>query len=289
VALAIDSQPPKSWDYLNNTDRGPSMSNSHKLLLASVALCTITSTAFAADLPTKKGPPPAPVAAPFSWTGFNVGLQGGFGWGVEHDNLSVTDFELAGDQFSASSVLGGVHVGYDQQFGSFVLGVRGEFDASDLHGATTAAHVVSGGSCVEGCTVTVASLAFRNTWQAFLLGRAGFAFDRLLVYATGGLAIADDQERIAASEGFYNSYPGTPTEIFGVWTGSQTKTLVGGAIGLGAEYALGDHWSFGAEWRYANFGKGDYSAVSSLKGQPTVNYKAGFSENLALVDLSYRF
>ncbi len=181
------------------------------------------------------------------------------------------------------TAIGGVHVGYDQQFGSLVLGVRGEFDASGLHGSTAGNNY--GGSCVEGCYVTTASLAFRNTWQAFLLGRAGVAFDRLLVYATGGLAIADDRESVTATEAFYDSYPGVPVDTYGVWTGAQTRTLVGGAIGLGAEYAFDDHWRFGAEWRYASFGKGDYSAI----GPTTVNYKAGFSENLALVDLSYRF
>lgn len=245
------------------------MSNRRKLLFASAALCAIASTAFAADLPTMKGPPPAPIAAPYSWTGFEVGVQGGYGWGVENDNLSATEFGVLADHFDANDAIGGAHVGYNQQFGSLVLGVRGEIDASGLSGSITKTSS-SGGACFEGCTV---SLSFRNTWQAFLLGRAGFAFDRLLVYATGGLAIGDDRESVTASN-------------FGeVWNGAQTKTLVGGAIGLGAEYAFDEHWRFGAEWRYANFGKRDYSAT----GLTTVSYKAGFSENLALVDLSYRF
>ncbi len=130
------------------------------------------------------------------------------------------------------------------------------------------------GGCFEGCVV---SLSFHNTWQAFLLGRAGVAFDRLLVYATGGLAVGDDRESVTA------------THFSNVWTGAQTNTLVGGAVGLGAEYAFDEHWRLGAEWRYANFGMGDYSAASATGTPKVVSYKAGFSENLALVDLSYRF
>jgi outer membrane immunogenic protein len=247
------------------------MSHSRNLLLASVALCAIASTALAADLPTMKGPPPAPVAAPYSWTGFNIGVQGGYGWGDENDNLSATDFAVVADHFNANGAIGGAHVGYDQQFGSLVLGVRGELDASDLSGSIT--KMSFGGGCVEGCDV---SLSFHNTWQAFLLARAGIAFDRLLVYATGGLAVGDDRESVRA------------THFSTVWTGAQTDTLVGGAIGLGAEYAFDEHWRLGAEWRYANFGRGNYSATST-GFPPVVNYKAGFSENLALVDLSYRF
>jgi outer membrane immunogenic protein len=252
------------------------MSSARSLLLASVALCTGASTAFASDLPTTKGPPPPPVAAPYSWTGFNVGLQGGYGWGVENDDLSTADFlgviGLFADHFSAAGPIGGAHVGYDQQLGSLVLGVRSELDASGLHGSTVASSTV----CSEGCTVTDASLAFHNTWQAFLLGRGGVAFDRLLVYVTGGVAFGDDRESATITQ------TGSST---GVWTGSQTKTLVGGAIGLGADYALDQHWRIGAEWRYVSFGKGDYSAI----GPSTVAYKAGFSENLALFDVSYGF
>lgn len=250
------------------------MSKTRILLLTTVALCAGASAAVAADLPTMKGPPPAPTPAPYSWTGFDVGVQAGYGWGVEQDDLSATAFGVLSDHFDANGAIGGAHVGYDQQFGSLVLGVLGEFDASGLSGSIT--KTSASGACFEGCVV---SLSFRNTWQAFLLARAGVAFDRLLVYATGGLAFGDDRESVTATN-------------FGtgdVWTGAQTNTLVGGAIGLGAEYAFDEHWRFGAEWRYANFGKGDYSAASATGLPKVVDYKAGFSENLALVDLSYRF
>ena len=165
---------------------------------------------------------------PFSWTGFDVGVQGGYGWGAENDDLSLSQFEFTADHFNANGAIGGAHVGYDQQFGSFVLGVRGEFDFSGLHGSTHATSYTDNAPCYEGCTV---SLSFRNTWQAFLLARAGVAFDRLLVYATGGLAIADDRESVVMTD-YYED----------LWAGSQTNTLVGGAIGLGAEYAFDEHW-----------------------------------------------
>ncbi|MGA2484367.1 MAG: outer membrane beta-barrel protein [Roseiarcus sp.] len=243
------------------------MSITRSLALASVALCAVASAAAAADLPTMKGPPPAPVASPFSWTGFDVGLQGGYGWGAESDDLSVTSFGFTADHFTANSPFGGAHVGYDQQFGSFVIGARAELDGFDLHGATAA----SNGSCYsEGCTVT---LAFHNTWQAFLLARAGVAFDRWLVYVTGGLAVGDDRESATI----------TQTNGGTLWSGSQTQTLTGGAIGLGAEYAFDAHWRLGAEWRYVDFPK---SSGFSADGVP---YSAGFNENLALVSLSYGF
>lgn len=242
------------------------------LLLATVASGVGAASVLAADLPTTKGPPPAPIAAPFSWTGFDVGLQGGYGWGAESDDLSITPINTNADHFTANGLLGGAHVGYDQQFGSLVIGGRVELDGSGIEGSTVASTPNGGSACSgEGCTI---ALSMRNTWQAFLLARAGFAFDRWLVYATGGLALGDDREKatVTQTNGGY---------LLG--SGSQTETLTGGAIGLGAEYALDAHWRLGVEWRYVDFPK---SSSYSVSGVP---YKAGFSENLALVSLSYGF
>ena len=42
-----------------------------KQLLTSAAVLALSAgAAFASDLPTHKGPPPAPTPAPYSWTGF---------------------------------------------------------------------------------------------------------------------------------------------------------------------------------------------------------------------------
>jgi outer membrane immunogenic protein len=263
------------------------MSRMRNLLLASVGAAVCSSAAIAADLPTTKGPPPAPAPAvvPYSWTGLNIGVQAGYGWGVEHDDLSTSSLTLPGDSFALKGAIGGAHLGYDQQFGSLVLGVLGELDASGLAGSKSMTSTVYNvpPNCNEGCTITNASLAFRNTWQAFLLARAGIAFDRLLVYAVGGLAVGDDRESITATQRIFGCQCGTPQNV---WTGKQTDTLYGGAVGVGAEYAFDEHWRLGAEWRYANFGKGDYSVS---RDATAVSYKAAFSENLAVVDLSYRF
>jgi outer membrane immunogenic protein len=259
------------------------MSRTCDLLLASAALCAVASAALAADLPTKKGPPPAPVAAPFSWTGFDVGLQGGYGWGAESDDLSTTKLEVPGDHFAVNGPFGGAHAGYNQQFGSLVIGLYGELDGFDLHGTGTASSTtaaITATNCVEGCSVTEASIGFHNTWQAFLLARAGVAFDRWLVYLTGGLAVGDDRENASVTETY-----GDPVVLS--WAGSQTNTLTGGAVGLGAEYAFDAHWRFGAEWRYVDFPKSDYSVTDGFGD--VIHYKAGFSENLALVSLSYGF
>ena len=243
-----------------------------KQLLTSAAVLALSAgAAFASDLPTHKGPPPAPTPAPFSWTGFYIGAEAGFGWGEESDNLdSVTGYPL--DHFGVSGPKGGIKAGYNQQFNNLVLGVEADIEASGINGKkSTSANYEGTG---------VSSLSMRNSWQSSLRARAGLAFDRLLIYATGGLAIADDRETPYVNDP--NEYP-YPDVI----SGAQTKTLYGWTLGLGAEYAIDVHWSVTGEVRYADFGKATY-ATSDNVGD-TFNYKAGFDETLAQVGLNYRF
>ncbi|MBF9197731.1 porin family protein, partial [Microvirga sp. BT290] len=51
-----------------------------KILLSSVALLGLATGAVAADLPSRRAPAPIIAAAPiFTWTGFYVGVNAGFG------------------------------------------------------------------------------------------------------------------------------------------------------------------------------------------------------------------
>ena len=79
-----------------------------KLLVATAALAALVGTpAFAADMaaPVYKAPPPA--APMFSWTGFYIGLNGGYGWG--HDPVTFSAANAAAvPYFVGGAVPGGV-------------------------------------------------------------------------------------------------------------------------------------------------------------------------------------
>ncbi|MDE2018458.1 MAG: porin family protein, partial [Hyphomicrobiales bacterium] len=137
---------------------------------------------------------------------------------------------------------------------------------TSIGGSKSASFVVTEGT-------GVGTLSMRNSWQASLRANVGFAADRFQIYGTGGVAFADDRE---------NVYLKTTS----TFTGSQTRTLTGWTLGLGAKYAIDRNWNVGAEVRYAGFGKGRYSATN---GGTTYDYSAGFSETLATLTLAYKF
>src|ERR687894_2642692 len=106
-----------------------------KILLSSVALLGFTAGAMAADLPSRRAPAPMMAAVPvFTWTGFYVGVNAGYGWQNNDNNSSI--FVPAGTFVSAPAAsgtvtfadddgegfVGGGQIGYNYQMGSFVLG-----------------------------------------------------------------------------------------------------------------------------------------------------------------------
>ncbi|MCD6069852.1 MAG: hypothetical protein K0S42_368 [Microvirga sp.] len=138
-----------------------------KILLSSVALLGLATGAVAADLPSRRAPAPIIAAAPlFTWTGFYVGVNAGYGW--SNDDFDAVDLA---DEDDDGGFVGGAQVGYNYQIGSFVVGLEGDIQYADF-----------------GADDDFDS----SDWFGTVRARAGVAFDRALIYATGGFAFADD-------------------------------------------------------------------------------------------------
>ena len=193
----------------------------NKILLAAL-LAGVASSALAADLPSKKGPPPAPVAyAPaFSWTGFYIGAN--TGWAFADPSSS--------NMPNASGGMIGGQAGYNYQIGQFVGGVEADLDynaASHSHSTALGTNKLSVG------TMTTERV------------RAGVAMDRALLFVTGGYAGVDVR-------GSFNNTSGL--------TGAQTVWRNGGVIGAGLEYAFTNNISAKAEYLYMPFSSASYFA-----------------------------
>jgi outer membrane immunogenic protein len=200
--------------------------------VAGVALAASTAvsvySAAAADLPVRKAPPPvAPVAsapaAIYNWTGFYVGGQ--LGAGFSHSRWS-DPFNGAHNTFnSGAGFIGGAQLGGNVQFNMLVLGIEGDFTWTGLKGS--------------GIDSIGNAISTNVDWTSTVTGRAGVAFDRVLLYGKGGVAFAQDKN------GF--------TDIFGNGA-NTTLTRTGWTAGAGIEYGITRNLSAKIEYDYLGFG-----------------------------------
>ena len=235
---------------------------------ALAALATLAAPAFASDLPTRKSAPPAPmaapVAAPFSWTGFYAGGQAG--WIGEHtsgpfDNAAGVQFGPYG--IDHSGALLGAFAGYNQQFGNgLVVGLEG-----DLNG------VVGGKGSQNIATAPTYTIGAKETFLGDVRARLGYGAGPALFYLAGGVALGD-----------VNTTYATPTGAASFL--SHTDTHVGWTLGGGVDYALNDNWFVRAEYRYTDLGTKSFTNAAA--GINTAD-KVRNTSNAVLLGVGYKF
>ncbi len=237
-----------------------------KKLLLSTAAILLAAPALAADLPRRSpAAAPAPVyAAPmFTWAGFYVGAQVGYVWG-ESDVVSFSDADarVGGANVDANGFVGGLHAGYNWQRGSLVYGLEADLEYAALDGA---ANVVDGATVLARATV-------ESQLRGSLRARLGVAFDRTLLYVTGGLALG----QVEAS--FVN----------GANRASGSETQFGWTVGAGVEYAISNNWSARVEYRYTDLGDFNVATPTAVVAGATRS-NIDTTDHSVRVGLSYRF
>ena len=172
--------------------------------LVVLPLFCFTGTVHAADAIIEAAPVPAPVVeAPGFWNGFYIGAL------VGYHNESVDTISGNGD----GATLGG-YVGYNHRFNNdLVLGVEGDYNAAFGDGWSGL-----GGELTQFGTVRA---------------RVGYAMDRWLVYAAGGVAFV----KFEPIDGF----SGPDVDETG-WT-----------VGGGVDYMITNNISARGEYLYMNF------------------------------------
>lgn len=211
--------------------------NAFLLGCACLPALALTAPALAADLPYK-APAPAYYAPQFSWTGFYAGINGGYGWS---------------DSF-ADKAKGGIYggqLGYNWQIGSFVLGLEGDFQGTTIKASETVGAVT-----VEGKIPAFATVR----------GRLGYAFDRFMVYGTGGWAYTNTKLSLTS----------------GGASISDSTWSSGYAVGGGLEWAVWDRWSVKGEYLYVDSG----DTTLTLAG---VTATGDYKFNVVRAGLNYRF
>ena len=218
------------------------------------------STAMAADLPTNMPAPlptapAAPVSAPFSWTGFFAGANGGYSYGKSSNEFVLTSAFLSANvpdaivnvdnAGSQSDVLRGgifgIQAGYNYQVSdSFVLGAVASGDYTNLNASI---HYVGALPTDAGGFAETLDQSVSARWTSALQAKIGFVpIDRMLIYAIGGIA--------AGQIKYTNVYDNTANETEYTQT---TKITPGWTAGAGIEYAFAKNWSLMAQYNFTDY------------------------------------
>ncbi|WP_333823876.1 outer membrane protein [Pinisolibacter sp.] len=207
------------------------------LALAAAAGLTAIAPAAAADM--YGAPPAAPAygyatpAPATNWNGAYVGAHAGHAWGPA---------TLNGTQVG---VYGGLNTTVGQ---NVIAGVEGDLNVS----GQTASRMV-GGNLYK----------YSSDWNASIRPRIGIGFDKVMPYATAGIAFADDSLKAL---------------------GTSTSTVkIGYAAGAGVEAQATDHISVKGEFIHMGFGRSTHALPGGLAARSSVN------SNILRAGAAYRF
>ncbi|WP_052194575.1 outer membrane protein [Aureimonas altamirensis] len=218
----------------------------HRILASAALTFALTAPALAADVVFEEPAAPVAAMAPVAqdWTGFSVGV---FAGGATGDAKYSSNIASENQKTDFDGLLGGVQVGYDQQLGTAVIGARASIAATNID---------------NGDAVIESKLKYLGTAGV----RAGVALDKLLPYVHGGFAFGQTKQETSA----------TVVDASKLDKANHT----GWTAGVGAEYAVTQNVSVGAEYGYVDLGK---------ENTYTGNYTVGSSTTASTVDEDLTF
>jgi outer membrane immunogenic protein len=218
--------------------------------------------------PAHAGPPV------YSWSGFYIGINGGYGWNTATSGAAfctnpggvIGGTGCFGGNAGTTKPAGGLfgaQAGYNFQSGSFVYGVETDIQWSGIKGSGS----VNSSCCVPALAPEGTNTASANLqWFGTLRGRFGYtAFDRALVYATGGLIFG--QESVSGLLAF-------PAAI--IYPASAGTTRAGWTLGGGLQFAFTQSLSGKIEGLYYDMGSQTISFTNAGTGytsSTSFNYK----------------
>ncbi len=236
-----------------------------KILLAGLALSVLGALpAAAADLSTQpiyKAPTITP--SYYNWTGFYVGGHVGGAWSDKDWTQTFPAAALGnGASFHADGFIGGGQIGYNWQAGSWVFGLEADASWSGQSGSGIQSPLAAWTSSTD------------VNWFGTVTGRVGYAWDRVLIYGKGGVALAN--------EDYSQTFGGLPVS-------STSSNAVGWTVGAGVEYALSNNWSAKIEYNYMDFGKRNIGFSNPGTPQPTNAFDIDQTMQVVKFGVNYRF
>jgi opacity protein-like surface antigen len=270
---------------------------------------------------------------PINWSGFYIGFNNGASFNDFHIGHHMTDVDLT-DQFydvnplvfgtqadtfatfdtpghhkNDTETIGGGQTGFKYQFGHIVVGVEGSFigNGSTVDGGfndfqTNQLFIAKGAQLQQPSGSITADTVFQSrqmvetTWNGFVGGNIGFAWNRFLIYGEGGAAFTDvhfENTDKADTSFFSNECVGDCTqaiptgvapriqrapglnpplnfigEIVNKKTQTQGDVLTGWYGGGGVDFALTNIVSIGLNYKHVDWGNVTEHLMTGVNGGP---------------------
>jgi len=278
----------------------PMIRFSIRAALAAGALLATSIVAHAADLPRYKAPVYTAPAGP-TWSGFYLGVNGGYGWHDRTASVTPDDPGIATlgpfigrsppIDFKTSGLLGGLQLGYNWQFyQNWVAGIETDLDYANVKGNGSVTYLAGGANPFNSAADE------KIKWFGTLRARLGYLpMNNLLVYGTGGLAYGKVEQNVSIANPSplitFVGVNGTCSPASTCYSGSSSRTAIGWTAGLGVEYAFMNNWTLKAEYLYVDLGSKDFTA-NLANGSGSSSLTANFGQTLlhvARIGVNYRF
>jgi opacity protein-like surface antigen len=256
---------------------------------------------------------------PMNWSGFYVGFNNGPSFnhihvgkdmteldleeqyydlvGVAGDgDINFTTFETPGHHHNDTETIGGAQTGFKMQFGHFVVGAEGSFIGNGTENRSQSQEFQENDIFLETIqSNVVAETEFHSmrkvetTWNGFVGGNVGFAWNRFLFYGEGGAAFTDvhfESTKTADTSFFQtcNKCVAQPTaravqprqvdgglfigEIVSRKTHTQGNVLTGWYGGGGIDFALTKIVSVGVAYKHVDWGNVTEHQMVGSNGGP---------------------
>jgi outer membrane immunogenic protein len=209
----------------------------------------------------------------FSWTGWYIGGNVGYGWGestspgIFTPDPDVFDFLASGGNVFPSlkpkGFIGGGQIGYDWQVSNWVLGLVADFQGADIKASgANSIGIVNGNGVLGTATESLSEkLDFLGTGRV----RLGWAANNWLFYGSGGVAYGNVKSTISFVDTFGDFI-----------TGSRSESRVGWAAGGGVNYAMTPNWILGVDYLHYDLGHTSVTGVDPVFGNSiTASQKVG--------------
>ncbi|HXX07451.1 MAG TPA: outer membrane beta-barrel protein [Pseudolabrys sp.] len=218
------------------------MRNRVLMLLAAAFCSTASGSVFAADMAVPRANPPPFI---YNWSGFYLGAHIGYGW--DHRDAEIFDStgaSLVSGSTQGSRVLGGAQIGINFAVApQWIVGIEADYSGTNM-----------GSTAIDG----PAFGQRENNIDSFgtVRARVGYAWDRFLIFGSGGFGWAHEVLTRTQQIGTVNNaIPGTIEEV--------GATVPGWSAGLGLEWGVSPGWALRAEYLHLDLTSKDFAFVAA--------------------------